>query len=524
MDEYRLHTLDLIVIALFFTGMLVIGFYCTRRNKSSDGYFLAGRKMPGWVVGFSLMATLISSMTFLAAPGFAFKHNWRYIPANITFVLAAFFAITIFMPIFRRAGLSSSYEYLEKRFGSWVRFYAALGYALAQAARLGLVMYTVSLPIQVMTGWPLPLIIIGFGIIVAAYTIAGGLEAVIWTDLIQGMSLIIGGFICLPLIIFKLPGGFEELISVAWQDGKMSLGDMSFTLKEKTMWVMILPAFFHQIWCTEQTTIQRYIAPKSEKSAKNAIYTGVFTCIPIWMYFTFIGTAIYVYYKAFPNPSVNEMVPEQVFPFFILTVVPAGLSGFVIAGLLAAAMSSLDSSINAAAATVTYDFYKRLFVKNRDEVHYLKAGRWISVFFGVVMIGLALLIHFMRNQTIQDLNTLLVGIFGAGLFAMYMTGMLTLRVGNFALFISLVVTLAGVIAWLFFGSALGEEMFPSIAVQVPDKFWIPILSNILLFTLAYLLSFIYRKDDSKNIKNLSLQTLQKETAEQLQSDKGPDEN
>ena len=204
---------DIVVIGLNFLLLVGIGIYCSRKNVSSEAYFLAGRNMPGWVVGFSLMATIVSSMTFLALPGFTYKENWRYMPSHFTYLIAVWLAVLFFMPLFRRGHVRSAYEYLERRFGTWARLYAAGGFVLFQMFRLGVILYAVCLPIETMSGFSMPWVILFFGIVVASYTILGGLEAVIWTDFIQGIALIVGGLICIPIIIGLLPGGTDQLFA-----------------------------------------------------------------------------------------------------------------------------------------------------------------------------------------------------------------------------------------------------------------------------------------------------------------------
>ncbi|MFI4911821.1 MAG: sodium:solute symporter [Sedimentisphaeraceae bacterium JB056] len=499
LSQILLRIPDLLVILLTFGVMVFIGGYCARRNKSSETYFLAGRNMPGWVVGFSLMATGISSMTFLAAPGFAFKENWRYMPCHVGYIVALIVMVCIYMPFFRRSNVSSAYEYLERRFGSWARIYAALSFILFQMTRLGVILYAVCLPIKEMTGFGMPVIIIFFGIIVAAYTIAGGLEAVIWTDLLQGLALIIGGFICLPIVLMKLPGGWSQLMEAASADSKMSMGATAFTFSEKTIWVMMLMSLFNflQLGCTDQMTIQRYIAPRNEKEARKALYVGGLLSLPVWVYFTFIGTAIYVFYKAFPDPEVNNIVPERVLSFFILREVPAGLAGFVIAGLLAAAMSTLDSSINASAATVTNDFYRRFYRTDLSEEKYLKVGRIISMIFGALMIAVALIIHYSRTETLADLQSLLTSVLSGGLLALFWLGFFTKRVSNKVAALSVVFAISASVVWLF---------VPSVSKSMPDKFWMIILLNITSFIIGILLSLFIKPDD-KNLEGLTVWTI-----------------
>jgi SSS family solute:Na+ symporter len=518
MDNVVLRPLDLFVILCFLAVCIGIGVYCARRSKSADSYFLAGRKMPGWVVGFSLMATLISSMTFMASPGFAYVKDWRYMPNSFLFIIPIMLGMMIFMPIFRRANISSAYEYLERRFGRWARVYAGVGYILMQIARLGLILYTVSLAVHVMLGPNLgntitmDWVIIILGVVVAVYTIAGGLEAVMWTDLLNGFSLMIGGLICLPIVLSKVPGGLGEVFSVAQANGKLIPKEiLEFSFSKETVWMLIMPMIFNGLWCTEQTTVQRYIAPKTEKEAKKAMLVSFFTVVPVWVYFTFIGTAIFVFYQANPNPLIGEIAkePEKILPFFILTQVPTGLAGFVIAGLIAAATSSLDSSINACASTLTNDFYRITHEQDKNERHYLVFGRWASVAFAAIMILLALFIHWTRTRTVQDIQAILGQVLTAGLFALFMAGLITRRIGNKAALAATICTVVTACVWLFLDSAYGHQLFPGIAAHLPVMFWFGSLLNIQLFLLALIFSRLFKGQDKKDIQNLSLFTMDK---------------
>ena len=226
----------------------------------------------------------------------------------------------------------------------------------------------------------------------------------------------------------------------------------------------------------------------------------------VWVFFSFIGTALYVLYKYNPAPEVGTLLPEEVYPFFILSHVPAGVAGFVISGLLAAAMSTLDSSINASAATVTTDFYRRLLAPDRLERHYVTFGRWISGFFGVVMIAIALIIHFTRTETLQDLQATLISIMSGGLLGLFLLGQLTRRVDGRSAFQATMVTLAGVSLWLFIDSRLGSELFPTLAALLPDKFWIIVLGNTFLFVLGVLLSRGSRRKPDRDLTDLTVWT------------------
>jgi len=507
-DDHLARWQDLLVIAINLSIMVAIGVYCARKTRSADAYFLANRSMPGWVVGFSMMATIVSSMTFLAMPGATFNDDWRFMPAHALYFIPAAVAYFVFMPFFRRGHVRTAYEYLERRFGTWARVYGSVTFLFYHMFRAGIILYVVSLPFQRMSGFDLPYVICVLGILVAAYTIAGGLEAVIYTDFLQGVALIAGGLICTPIIANLLPGGFGQIFTEASAAGKFSVGSTALDFDEKTVWVIILVYQFQflQIVCTDQSMVQRYLAIKTDKEARRGFVLGTALTIPVWLYFAFIGTALYVFYQNFPAPALDNAKPEEVLPYFILTRVPVGVAGFVIAGLLAAAMSTLDSSINASAATVTTDFYRRFRPSARDERHYLRVGRWFSVVFSLIMVGVALVIHVMRTETLMDVQTVMYPVVSAGLLSLFLLGFLTVRVGTRAAFIATVCTVLLVGVWVFLTTKWGAERFPQLAGHLPNQFWIGVLPHLFLLAVAYLLSFFLPRRSDRSLENLTIWT------------------
>jgi SSS family solute:Na+ symporter len=499
MDGSILTWPDALIIIISFLALLILGPYFAKKTKTSQGYFLADGQMPGWLVGFSMMATVVSSMTFLATPGFTFESDWRYMPTHFTLLIAMVLALYVFMPFFRRGHVNSAYHYLEIRFGFWARAYAAAGYILFQIARAGIVIYAVSLPFEIMTGLPVPWFVLIICCIVGFYSISGGLKAILWADTIQGILLIVGGLLCLPIIISLLPGGFSEILSVARADAKMDMGTMSFTFYERGFWVMVLNHVFwySHLMCADQQTVQRYMSTSTEKKAKKSIILSVALTIPVWVYFTFLGTALFVFYKVFPNESVQQMASEQVLPFFILTQLPVGIRGLVIAGLGAAAMSTLSSMVNATAQTMTNDFYRRLINKNSEERHYLYAGRWFTFVFIIISLIVALIIHWIRTDALVNIQQMFITILSGGLLGLFMLGFLTKRVDNKSAFIATAITVFSVCFWLFAKSSIGMALMPSVAKILPDDFSINVLSNIFIFGFGYFLSVLTRHKNRK---------------------------
>lgn len=507
---------DVVVIVLNLAVMVAVGIYCSRKNRSADSYFFAGRRMPGWVVSFSIMATIVSSMTFLATPGATFKENWKFMPAHFLYFVPVIVAYFIFMPFFRRAGLDSAYEYLERRFGTWARMYGALAFLMHHFFRMGIILYVVSLAFQKMIGLELGLVIVILGVLVAVYTIAGGLEAVIYTDLIQGVTLIVGGLIVTPIIIHELPGGWHQLFTEAAADNKWSVGSTSFAWgdlwNDETVWIIVLTYqfMFLQLICTDQSMVQRFLSIRSDREARRGLLLSTALTIPVWLYFAFVGTALYVLYKTFPDPAVVTLLergePEAIFPHFILTKVPAGVAGFVLAGMAAAAMSTLDSSINSSAATATNDFYRRIRPSHPDQRHYLVVGRLFSVLFSAVMILVALVIYLSRTETLMDVQTVIYPIVSTGIVSLFLLGFFTTRVGNRAAATATVVTLVGVAAWTLLMTDTGKERFPDLAEYLPHKYWIGVLPYVFLMVLSYLLSIFLPRRPRGDLGGLTVWT------------------
>ena len=470
--------------------------------------------MPGWVVGFSMMATIISSMTFLAIPAFAFGDgNWKNFLAHLTYLPAIVVAIYLFIPLFRRTHVSSAYEYLERRFGVRTRMYAAGCFVLFHLFRTGIVLYAVSLAIRSIFQMPdesLPQIILVAGLLVSAYTILGGLEAVIWTDVVQGIALMSGGLFCLPIIIWQLPEGFGQLFSVAVADNKFELGSTTFTLGEKTLWAYILAegmVYLHVLG-TDQTNVQRYCAARSDKDASRAAVIGCCLAIPTWTYFLFLGTSLYVFVKVVPDSGLQGLDPDQVFPRFILEQVPPGVAGFVLTGLLASAMSTLDSSINAVAATMTTDFYKRLWVRDRDPRHYANIGKLISLLFSIFMITTACGIYYARpsETRLDDLQRTLLSVLSGGLLGLFLLGFVTRRVDSRAARIAILVTILTSAGWLVVDFGLTESLFPGLAELLPDKFWLSTFANLLMFGVGYGVSLLIGNPSDNDLKDLTIWT------------------
>lgn len=510
-----LHWLDVAALVAYLGGMAGMGLYFARRNRDTEEYFVGGRSFPGWAIGLSLVGTSISSVTFLAYPADAFKTAWlRYLP-NFMLPVGVFIAAYVFLPFFRRRRTTSAYEYLEARFGPSVRVYGAAAFIIGQLVRVSIILYLVSLLAHEMTGLDPTLCIVLGGAFVAFYTVVGGIDAVVWTDVVQTIVLVLGGLAALAVIVAKLPGGLGQIFAVAAEHGKFAFADLqdgalrpaswSLTLTEKTATLMLVLGLV--TWLTEysgnQNVVQRYCASRSAREARKGMFVCAFASLPIWAFYMFLGTALFVFFKQFPAPEAAEMLDgtrkaEQVFPFFIIKHLPPGVTGLVIAAALAAAMSSLDSSINAIATVSVVDIYRRHLAPGRADRHYLKVAWAVATAAAALMIGGGVLLAHAETKTLQDTGTILASLLGAGLLGMYLLGFLTRRGDARAVWCGIAATVAFT-SW----TLLPARWLPE-ALRVPfDLYYTSIVGNTIMFAIGYGMALIFPAR-GRHLRNLNV--------------------
>jgi SSS family solute:Na+ symporter len=307
---------DVLTLLAYFSVTLGIGVWCALRLSTTEGYFVGNRSIPGWAIGVSMLGTAISSVTFLAYPGSAFSTNWSKLVPGLMIVFAVILAVYVFVPYFRRANLVSAYEYLEYRFDPWARVYGCVVWSLYQFYRMGLILYLLALPVRVMTGYDVYFIIVVLGILITIYTVMGGLEAVIWTDVMQTIVLLMGGVLCIWIVFAKVPESTGEMLAYAWNSKKFSLADpdpthvyaYTFNFLYETIWVLMLYGLFQNLqeFASDQTRVQRYCAAKSDVQARNAVWLGGLGCIPVWAMFMFVGTSLWLFYQQFPRAAAGR--------------------------------------------------------------------------------------------------------------------------------------------------------------------------------------------------------------------------
>lgn len=484
--------INLAVLAVFLAGMAYMGVYFSKSNRDTEAYFLGGRAMPGWAVGLSMLGTSISSVTFLAFPAAAFALDYRLLVPNFTAPLVALLAAWIFVPFFRRDGMVTAYEYLEKRFGIEPRLYAAFAFLLSSLVRLAVVLYLIALPLTGLLGLRLEIVIVAVGIVTLFYTVSGGLEAVVWTDVVQTFVLFAGGLLCIALAVWKVPGGLAGVIRTGMECDKFSLGPCELTFGERSLPLLVLMGItsFLSEYCSNQNIIQRYIAAGSLREARKATLISAFGSFPTWILFFFLGTCLFAFYRLNPGLLPPGTPADAVLPHFILHETPAGVGGIIIAACLAAAMSTLSSCLNGFSAVLTVDFVKR-FRPGTEDGTLLRFARYATLAAGAVMIGGALWIDRIPKESMNDFNICVGALIGGGITAMYLAGFFLPRIGRGPL-------LAGIAAALLFNFYMAGKTLG----WVPERFALgvhpyatTVLSNVILFAVAWSSSLFARRPE-----------------------------
>lgn len=415
-------TLNYFILVLYLLLLVGMGFMLSKNQHSTEDFFKAGNRIPWWAAGISIFGTQLSAITFMAIPAKTFATDWLYFFLMMTIIMVMPFIIRFFLPFYRRFNLTTAYEYLELRFNLITRLIGSSMYIVLQLGRLGIVLLLPSLALSVVTGMDVYTCILSMGILSILYTVLGGIEAVIWTDVIQVFVLLGGALLSLGLLYFNLDN--ETILTHVGDFNKLRVFDFTLSFSNPTLWVVLLGGFASNIiqYGSDQTVIQRYLTTKDETSAAKSIRTGAWMALPSTVIFFALGTLLFVYYKENPvalNPVLEKA--DAIFPWYIINSLPNGISGLLIAAIFAASMSSLDSSMNSVATVITTDFIRRLNPLT-NENNYLKVARIITVIIGLLGTGLALLMATWGISSLWDQFNTIVGLFAGGLGGIFVLG------------------------------------------------------------------------------------------------------
>lgn len=429
-----LRWLDWVVILVYLVAMVGIGlfFYLREKRTSTAGFFVGGRSIPFWAAGISLYATNTSSISFIAIPAKAFETNWQYLTNNLIAIIGLMFVAIWVVPLLRRLDLMSVFSYLETRFHPAIRMLAsALCIVMQIGSRMSVILFLPALAIATITGIDVVWSVLIMGVFTILYTTLGGMKAVIWTDFVQVFVMFGGALFAIGFIIHNVHGGVPAFVHTAMAEHKMHLLDFSFDLTKATVWGFVFLVLFDVVltFPKDQVLMQRVLSTRSGKEAGRSVWTLAAIMVPGGFVFYLIGTALFVYYKSHPE-RMNPTLPiDATFPLFIAAELPMGVTGLIIAGIFAAAMSTLSSIINSVSTLASVDFYEKLAKKPTPKKSVLFA-EVAGVVVGLVAIGLAVLLSRYDIHSLFDVSIELAGLLGGGFAGAYTLGMFTRRANS----------------------------------------------------------------------------------------------
>ena len=491
----RFGWLNWAVLIAYLIAMIALGFYFMRRQKGGEDFFKGGGRIPWWAAGISIFATMLSAITYMSIPAKAYATDWTYYPMQICILLISFPVIKYFLPFFRRLNVTTAYEYLERRFNYTTRLLASLLFIVFMVARTALVLFLPSLAMTAVTGINIYICIVLMAAITIVYCTMGGVEAVVWGDVIQGIILVGGAFLAAGYLIVNTGQGADDFFRLAWDNDKFRLFDWSFDYRNACFWVVILGGLANNLisYTSDQTVIQRYLTTKDERSAARGILTNGLMSVFVTIAFFTIGTGLYTFFKTHPAAMDMTMAKtDAIFPFFMMSQLPVGLAGLLIAAVFAATMSTIASNINSVSTAFTIDLYKKLYPSLSSSTT-LRVARVAGVVTGVVGMLIAILMATVNIQSLLDYFNTILGLLSGGIGGLFLMGIFFPRIGARAALIGFLCGTAAVF-YMNFLTSLNFLLFGFVSMGV----------SVLV---AYILSFLF--PESNTLMGLTWKTLDK---------------
>jgi SSS family transporter len=439
--------LNYTTLTLYLIVMLGIGVSFTNKNKTTDDFFRGGRSIAWWVAGLSIFATMLSSITFMAIPAQSYSVGWNLYLGN-SYLLITPLVVAVYLPFYRKLNVTSAYDYLERRFNVATRLVASTLFILFQVGRVAIVLYLPALALATVTNLDVSVCILAMGLLCILYTVLGGIKAVVWTDAAQAVVLMLGAIWALTTIILRVDGGMEAVISTASTHGKF-FGNVPWRL-DYTIgagWLIIFGSIFTNLfpYTASQDVVQRYLVTKDQKTAARAIWANAFISPFAQALFFAIGTALFVFYRQHPERLDPTLPLDGIFPQFIVRELPAGIAGILVAGIFAAAQSTLSSSLNSVATAYVTDFYRRFRPAATDGAC-LKLARWATALVGLFGTAVALVLAKSDIRSLWEIFLAVIGLFGGTVSGLFVLGIFTRRATGAGALAGALVSAAAVLA------------------------------------------------------------------------------
>lgn len=459
-------TIDYVIIVAYLIGIAIFGIVKGGKQKTTKDYFQSSDSVQWWAVCFSIVAAETSTLTFISIPGLAYLTNLNFLQVTVGYLIGRIVIATVFLPSYFKGDLETAYQFLENRFGGKTRSFASIVFIFTRMAADGVRLFATAIPLKLMLDISYPVAIIIIAIIALIYTYVGGVKGVIWVDVIQ-MGIYLGGaIVALGFLVFQyLPDGFNSIIAVSQTDGKMEIfnwgfdnGIAGFFSQPYTVFGGLLGGAFLSMAShgTDQLIVQRLLTTKSLQAGRKAIIGSGILVIFQFTLFLLVGLGLYAFYGTYNISEIGITKADEIFPIFILKQLPVGISGIIIAGLFAAALSTLAGSISALSSSTMLDLYKP-FTGINDDTKELKISRYFTVMWAALLIGSAF--FFMSSsQTVVELALSIASFTYGGLLGTFLLGLLNkeatqedaLAGFTAGIFIMITVISLKLVAWTWF--------------------------------------------------------------------------
>jgi SSS family solute:Na+ symporter len=469
--------LDLAIIALYLVGITLFGLRFRKRHRSLRDYFLAGRDIPWWAIALSIVAAETSTLTIISIPGLAYDTNLTFLQVVMGYVVGRFVISFVLLPHYFRGDLYTAYELIERRFGRGLRSLTAGLFLLTRTAAEGVRVYAVSIVVAIALGTGEVSSIAIITILTLIYTFEGGLAAVIWTDVVQTVIYVSGTLVGLWTILHLVPGGWSAIHAAAASAGKLQVFDFTPNLWiPYTFWAGVIGGtfFITASHGTDQLIVQRLLAARSRKQSVTALLSSGIAILFQFALFLMVGVMLWAYYRV---PSAAFGKPDRIYPTFIVKQMPHGISGLLIAAILAAAMSNLSAALNSLSSSAIMDFYVRLRPQAGEQKR-MRLSRLATFGFAIVLFSLAVFsLH--KAGRVVEVGLQIASVAYGALLGVFLLGVLTKRANQ-----------RGAMVGMLFGFSM--DLYLWHWTHVPWTWWV-MIGTIVTFGVGYLSSLLLRE-------------------------------
>jgi len=467
-----LNHLDFAIIALYLAGITLFGLRFRKKQRSLRDYFLDGRDIPWWAIALSIVAAETSTLTIISIPGLAYDTNFTFLQVVMGYVVGRAVISLVLLPHYFRGDLYTAYQLIERRFGSGLRSLTAGLFLLTRAAAEGVRVYAVSIVVSIALGTGEVASIAIITALTVIYTFEGGLAAVIWTDVVQTAIYVGGTLVGLVTIVHLVPGGWAAIHSAAAIAGKLQLFDFRGSVWiPYTFWSGVIGGTFFTVAShgTDQLIVQRLLAARGQKQSATALVSSGVAVLFQFALFLTVGIMLWAYYRV---PATVFGKPDRIYPTFIVTRMPHGISGLLIAAILAAAMSNLSAALNSLSSSAIMDFYAR-FRPNTDEKSKMRLSRLATLAWAMVLFALAVIaLH--KVGRVVEVGLQIASVAYGALLGVFLLGVLTRRANQ-----------RGAMVGMVFGFAV--ELYLWQWTHVPWTWWV-MIGTATTFTLGWIVS------------------------------------